>query len=247
MDSVVRSENVDHHFADGGVKRLFIGGEWVPAASGETLESRNPATGELLAMIAAGGSSDVDSAVSAARSAFEGPWSRYTPYERQRLLERFGELVERDFDELTVLDTLDMGAPLQRTRGLRGRVLGMLHYYAALAYSVGGETIPNSLPGEIFSYTVKEPVGVVGAIIPWNTPLAAVVWKLGPVLATGCTIVLKPAEEASITALRLAELAQEAGVPDGVVNVVTGVGEVAGAALAAHPGVDKRSRSPVRT
>jgi aldehyde dehydrogenase (NAD+) len=132
-----------------------------------------------------------------------------------------------------------MGAPLRRTRGLRGRVLGMLRFYAGLATSLHGETIPNSLPGRIFSYTLKEPVGVVGAIIPWNTPLAAVVWKMSPVLATGCTMVLKPAEEASLTALRLAEIALEAGAPAGVVNVVTGYGETAGAALVAHPDVDK--------
>nr|WP_302849658.1 aldehyde dehydrogenase family protein [Humibacter ginsenosidimutans] len=168
-----------------------------------------------------------------------GPWRRFSPYQRQRVLERFAELVEARFDELAVLDTLDMGAPLQRTKGLRQRVLGMLHYYAGLANVVHGQTIPNSLPGEIFSYTLKEPVGVVGAIIPWNTPLAAVVWKLGLVLATGCTVVLKPAEQAPLTALRLAELAHEAGVPEGVVNVVPGYGETAGAALAGHPGVDK--------
>jgi aldehyde dehydrogenase (NAD+) len=132
-----------------------------------------------------------------------------------------------------------MGAPLSRTRNNRQRALGMLRYYAGMATSVHGETINNSLAGEIFSYTLKEPVGVVGAIIPWNGPLTASIWKIGPALATGCTVVLKPAEEAPLTSLRLGELCLEAGVPPGVVNVVAGYGETAGAALASHPDVDK--------
>src|SRR6185295_1071507 len=166
----------------------------------------------------------IDRAVAAARKAFDGPspWSKTTPYDRQQLLLKFADLVERHFEELSTLDTLDMGAPISRTSGLRLRVLGMLRYYAGQATSIHGETIPNSLPGEIFSYTLKEPVGVVGAIIPWNGPLAATVWKIGPAIATGCTVVLKPAEEAPLTSLRLAELAMEAGVPPGVVNVVPG-------------------------
>src|ERR1700726_742032 len=132
-----------------------------------------------------------------------------------------------------------MGAPVSRTRGTRQRVLGMLRWYAGMATSIHGETIENSLPGEYFSYTLKEPIGVVGAIIPWNGPLGATIWKVGPALATGCTVVLKPAEEAPLTSLRLGELILEAGVPPGVVNIVPGYGETAGAALAAHPGVDK--------
>ena len=159
--------------------------------------------------------------------------------QRQTLLLRLADLVERRFDELAVLDTLDMGAPVSRTRSGRLRVLGMLRYYAGQATAIHGETIENSLPGEFLSYTLKEPVGVVGAIIPWNGPLAATVWKLGPALATGCTVVLKPAEEAPLTPLLLAELCQEAGVPAGVVNVVPGYGETAGAALAGHRDVDK--------
>src|SRR5208282_1539387 len=148
-------------------------------------------------------------------------------------------LVEQHFDELSLLDTLDMGAPISRTAGTRRRVLGMLRYYAGMATAIHGETIDNSLPGEIFSCTFKEPIGVVGAIIPWNGPLGASVWKIGPALATGCTIVLKPAEEAPLTALRLGELVLEAGVPEGVVNIVPGYGETAGAALAGHQDVDK--------
>src|SRR4029077_10874414 len=132
------------------------------------------------------------------------------PYERQQILLKLADLVERNFDELSSLDTLDMGAPISRTRSMRLRVLGMLRYYAGQT-AIHGETIPNSLPGEIFSYTLKEPVGVVGAIIPWNSPLAATVWKIGPVLASGCTVVLKPAEEAPLTSLRIGELALEAG------------------------------------
>jgi aldehyde dehydrogenase (NAD+) len=228
-----------HPYADGGLKRMLIDGQWVDAVSGKTFESRNPATGELLATVAEGDHEDIDKAVTVARRAFEGPWSKFTPYERQSLLLRFADLVEKHFDELSTLDTLDMGAPLSRTRGGRLRVLGMLRFYAGQATSIHGETIENSLPGEIFSYTLKEPVGVVGAIIPWNSPLTASVWKIGPALATGCTVVLKPAEEAPLTPLRLGELALEAGVPPGVINVVPGFGETAGAALAAHPDVDK--------
>jgi len=239
METASTMASVRHAFADGSFRRMLIDGKWVEAASGKRFESRNPATGELLATVAEGDSEDINRAVLAARTAFHGPWSRVTPYERQKLLLKFADLVERHFDELSTLDTLDMGAPISRTSGLRLRVLGMLRYYAGQATSIHGETIPNSLPGEIFSYTLKEPVGVVGAIIPWNGPLAATVWKIGPVLATGCTVVLKPAEEAPLTSLRLGELALEAGVPPGVVNIVPGYGETAGAALAAHSGVDK--------
>jgi aldehyde dehydrogenase (NAD+) len=228
-----------HAFADGSFKQMLVDGKWVDAASGKSFESRNPATGELLATVAEGDAEDVNRAVAAARKAFEGPWSKFKPFERQQVLLKFADLVERHFDELSSLDTLDMGAPISRTRGTRLRVLGMLRYYAGQATSIHGETIENSLPGEIFSYTLKEPVGVVGAIIPWNGPLGACVWKIGPALATGCTVVLKPAEEAPLTPLRLGELALEAGVPPGVVNIVPGYGETAGPALAAHPDVDK--------
>ena len=228
-----------HPYANGEFKRMLIGGEWVKAASGKTFESRNPATGDLLATVAEGDAEDINRAVAAARRAFEGPWSKMKPYERQQLLLKLADLVEKHFDELSMLDTLDMGAPISRTRATRRRVLGMLRWYAAMAVSIHGETIENSLPGEFFSYTLKEPVGVVGAIIPWNGPLGATIWKVGPALATGCTIVLKPAEEAPLTSLRLGELMLEAGVPPGVVNIVPGYGDTAGAALAAHSDVDK--------
>jgi len=228
-----------HAFADGKFKPMLIGGEWVKAASGKTFESRNPATGDLLATVAEGDVEDINQAVAAARRAFEGPWSKAKPYERQQILLKLADLVEKHFDELSLLDTLDMGAPINRTRGTRRRVLGMLRWYAGMAVSIHGETIANSMPGEYVSYTLKEPVGVVGAIIPWNGPLGATVWKVGPALATGCTVVLKPAEEAPLTSLRLGELMLEAGVPPGVINIVPGYGETAGAALAAHVDVDK--------
>jgi aldehyde dehydrogenase (NAD+) len=228
-----------HAYAYGQFKRMLINGEWVKSGSGKTFESHNPATGDLLATVAEGDAEDINRAVAAARAAFEGPWSKFKPYERQALLLKLADLVEKHFDELSTLDTLDMGAPLTRMRSTRQRVLGMLRWYAGMAVSIHGETIENSLPGEYFSYTLKEPIGVVGAIIPWNGPLGATVWKVGPALATGCTVVLKPAEEAPLTSLRLGELILEAGVPPGVVNIVPGYGETAGAALAAHPGVDK--------
>ena len=224
---------------NGGFRPMFIGGQWVGAQSGEVSDAVNPATGERLATIPDAGVVDVDRAVLAARRAFEGPWSKFSPYERQAVLLKIAELVERDWDRLCVSDTLDMGMPIMRTLANKRRVLGMLRFYAGMATALHGETIDNSIPGEIVSFTRKEPVGVVAAIIPWNAPTAATVWKIAPALATGCTVVLKPAEDASLTPLMIARLMQEAGVPDGVVNVVTGKGSVAGARLAEHPDVNK--------
>src|SRR6267154_2616280 len=150
-----------------------------------------------------------------------------------------GDIVEQHADELSVIDTLDMGAPLARAGAGIASGLARLRWNAAQAVSIRGDTPQNSLPGEFLTYTIKEPIGVVAAIIPWNSPVASALWKLGPVLASGCTVVLKPAEEAPLSALRLGELALEAGVPEGVINIVTGAGEIAGAALTAHPDVDK--------
>ena len=226
-------------YLDGKTKLLLIDGRWVPAASGKTFETRDPATGMLLAEVAEGDREDINMAVAAARRAFEGPWSTWKPADRQALLLRLADLVDKHLEELAALDTYDMGAPISRTRSGRHRVIGMLRYYAGQAVSRHGETIENSLPGDIFSYTLREPVGVVGAIIPWNSPLTASIWKIGPVLATGCTVVLKPSELAPLTSLRLGELCLEAGVPAGVVNVVPGYGDTAGSALAAHLDVDK--------
>jgi aldehyde dehydrogenase (NAD+) len=217
---------------------LLINGEVMPARSGRTFESINPATGDLLVHIAEGDSADVDDAVRAARAAFEGEWSRWRPHDRQRALIRLAELVESHADQLGLLDTLDMGAPWTRTRNPT-RPVGLLDWYAAQAVGLCGETIPNSLAADYLSYTVKEPVGVVAGIIPLNAPIPGTIWKIGPVLATGCTMVLKPAEEASLTAIRLGMLCLEAGIPPGVINVVPGGGPTAGDALVTHPGIDK--------
>lgn len=217
---------------------MLIGGRRVPAASGKRFETRNPATGELLAMVAQGDAEDVDRAVKAARTALEGPWRRMKPAERQRIMLRLADLVEEHYEELAMLDTLDLGAPLSRTVLGKTRAAALLRYYAGQATLIAGDTLNNSAPGDVLSHTLKEPVGVVAAINPWNGPVGMAVWKTGPVLASGCTLVMKPAEQTPLSALRFAELCLEAGVPEGVVNVVTGLGD-AGAALSAHPGVDK--------
>lgn len=224
---------------NGDFRPMFIGGKWCEARSGEVIEARNPANGEILATVPKGGSADIDAAVSAARTAFEGPWSKFTPFERQALLLRIADLFEKNWETLCLSDTLDMGMPIQRTLANSRRVLGMLRFYAGQAVAIHGQTLQNSFPGEIYSSTVREPIGVVGAIIPWNAPIAGSVWKIAPALATGCTVVLKPSEEASLTVLMIARLMQEAGLPDGVLNIVTGLGAEAGAALAEHPGVNK--------
>ena len=227
-------------FLTGGPKKLLIDGQWVDAASGKTFETINPSTGAVLAKVAEGDKADVDRAVAAARRAFEeGPWRKFKPYDRQQLILKLAQLVDQNFDELTLIDTLDMGAPIQRTRASKRRLLGLLHWYAGMATALHGETVDNSMPGDYVTYTLKEPVGVVGAIVPWNGPLVSWIWKMGPVLATGCTAILKPAEESPLSALRMGELLLEAGAPPGVVNIVTGFGETAGAAIAGHPGIDK--------
>ena len=228
-----------HPFLDGTVKKLMIGGQWVDAASGSTFETINPATGQVLARVAEGGEADIDRAVAAARRAFEGPWSKFKPFDRQNLMLRIAELIERDSDELSLLDTLDMGAPIARTRSYKRWMLQAFRFYAAQAVNIYGETSRNSVPGEFFSYTLKAPIGVVGGIIPWNGPLLSQMFSICPTLATGCTLVLKPAEEAPLSTLRFAQLMLEAGVPPGVINVVPGQGAIAGARLASHPGVDK--------
>ncbi|MEU3980679.1 aldehyde dehydrogenase family protein [Streptomyces sp. NPDC026672] len=225
-------------FLDGQVKKLLIDGVWTEAASGESFESINPATGEQLDRLARGSAADVDRAVVAARRAFEGPWSKFTPSRRQRVLLRLADLLESRREELALLDSLDMGAPLAHTRAWVDVAAETYRYAAAQALMIHGDTIENSQARDLFSYTLKEPVGVVGGIIPWNSPIFTSSWKLAPVLATGCTLVLKPAEQAGYSVLLLAQLCLEAGVPEGVVNVVTGFGE-AGAALSSHPDVDK--------
>jgi aldehyde dehydrogenase (NAD+) len=233
------ARQADHPFIDGRPKQLYIDGKWTPALSGKTFDTVDPATGQPLCAIAEGGAEDIDLAVRAARAALDGPWSRFTPADRQRLLLRLADLLDARFDDFARLDTLDMGAPLRRTRAGRERLVNTLRFYAAQAVNIRGETLQLSLAGEYFAHASPEPIGVVGAIIPWNGPTTGTIWKIGPVLATGCTVVLKPAEEAPLTPLMFAMLCEEAGVPPGVINVVTGPGHVAGAALSAHPGVDK--------
>lgn len=225
-------------FLDRPDQDMLIGGKRVAALSGQRFETRNPANGELLARVAQGSAEDVDLAVKAARAAFEGPWRRMKPAERQAIMLRLADLVEANFDELALLDTLDLGAPLSRTRMGKARAVALLRFYAGQATLIAGDTLGNSAPGDVISQTFKEPIGVVAAINPWNGPIGMSVWKTAPVLATGCTLVMKPAEQTPLSALRFAELCLEAGVPDGVVNVVTGLGD-AGAALSAHPDVDK--------
>lgn len=220
-------------------RKMLIGGEWVDALSGKTTSTYDPATGALLATVPSGDAQDVERAVRAARAAFEGPWAQFRPTQRQRLLLDIADLVEEHWEELALSDTLDMGKPIVRTRGDRDRVLGMLRYYAGMALALDGRTIQNSQRAELLSYTRKEPIGVVGAIIPWNAPVPATVWKIAPALATGCTVILKPSGEAPLSSLLVAELMQRAGTPDGVVNVVTGPGASVGNALAEHQGIDK--------
>ncbi len=228
-----------HPFLDGKPKRMLIGGQWVAALSGKTFDSVNPSTGKVIAELAEGGAEDVDHAVAAARAAFDGPWSKFKPFDRQALMLKIADTVERHFDDLALLETLDMGAPIARTSTYKRWIVQALRFYAGQAVALAGETPHNSFPGDMFSYTLRAPLGVVGGIIPWNGPLISQLWSIAPTLATGCTLVLKPAEEASLGVLRFAEIMQEAGLPDGVVNVITGMGSVAGARLAAHPDVDK--------
>jgi aldehyde dehydrogenase (NAD+) len=228
-----------HPFLANPDKDHFIDGQWRPPVDGERIETVNPATGRVLARLARGRQADVDAAVSAARRAFEGPWSRFTPAQRQRVLVRFAELFDQHYEELAHLESLDMGVPYQSRLAAKNNYLQNILYYSSQARSIAGETIPNSLPGTVTTMILKAPVGVVGGILPWNGPMSSQMYIIGPVLATGCTAVIKPADEASLSILRTAELLVEAGLPPGVVNVVTGRGPEAGAALAAHPGVNR--------
>src|SRR3990172_266973 len=227
-------------FLESGPKKLLINGEWVPAGSGESFSSITPANGEELAQVALAGQEDVDLAVQAARTAFEkGPWGKMSAEERGNLLWKLADLVDQHADQLAELETLDNGKPIRvARRGDLPAVSRHFRYYAGWATKLEGATIPVSIPNQ-FVYTLREPVGVVGLIIPWNFPLLMCAWKLAPALACGNTAILKPAEETPLTALRLGELIQEAGFPEGVVNILTGPGEPTGAAITAHPGVDK--------
>jgi phenylacetaldehyde dehydrogenase len=226
-------------------KRMLIDGNWVEARDGSTFEVYDPALGEVIAHVPAGDADDVELAVAAARRAFEdSDWSRMTASDRGRIIWRIGDVILEHADELAEIESLDNGKPLGIARAADVELAAdLFHYMAGFATKIHGQTFPISVPyapgAQFHAYTLKEPIGVVGQIIPWNFPLLMAAWKLGPALATGCTVVLKPAEQTPLSAIRLGELMQKAGLPDGVVNVVTGLGETAGAALAAHPGVDK--------
>jgi phenylacetaldehyde dehydrogenase len=224
-------------------RQLLIGGEWVDAADGETFETVDPGTGEVLTTVAHGKAEDVDRAVRAARKALNGPWSTMSPSERGRAIHRLGDLIAENLEELAELDSLDNGKAKAVAAAADVPLAADLFWYmAGWATKLRGSTVTPSLPylpgQEFHAYTVKEPVGVVGQIIPWNFPLLMAAWKVGPALATGCTVVLKPAEQTPLSALRLGDLALEAGIPPGVLNVITGYGD-AGAALAEHEDVDK--------
>ena len=218
--------------------RLWIGGEWADAEDGATFPSVNPATEEVIAEVAEAGERDIDRAVRSARGALrDGSWRRASPHRRSLLLWRLADLVDEHADELGLLEVQDNGKPYFEARRIDvPSVAQTLRYYAGVADKIQGDTI--AVPGPYLNYTLREPVGVVGAIIPWNFPLSMASWKVAPALACGNTVVLKPAEQTPLTALRLGELASEAGFPPGVLNVVPGYGERAGAALVRHPGVD---------
>ncbi len=219
--------------------QCFIGGKWIPAASGKMFPTMHPATEEVVAQVAEGDADDVDLAVEVAREALEhGPWATMDARERGELLFRLADLIEQENDELAALETLDNGKPIRDARtGDIPLVVDCLRYYAGFADKIHGQTIP--VRGNYFTYTRREPVGVVGQIIPWNFPALMVAWKWGPALAAGCTVVMKPAEQTPLSCLRMARLAQKAGFPDGVINVVPGYGPTAGAAIVRHPGIDK--------
>ncbi|PWA08764.1 betaine-aldehyde dehydrogenase [Pueribacillus theae] len=222
-----------------GPKKLFINGQWVESASGKTFETRNPATGEVLAIVHEAEKEDVNRAVEAAREAFDnGPWAKLSASERSRLIYKFADLMEENLEELAQLETLDNGKPINESKFFDvPTAIEHFRYYAGWSTKIIGQTIP--VNGNFFNYTRHEPVGVVGQIIPWNFPILMAAWKLGAALATGCTVVLKPAEQTPLTALYLAELFQEAGFPDGVVNIIPGFGKTAGEPLVKHEKVNK--------
>ncbi|NTV96993.1 MAG: aldehyde dehydrogenase family protein [Thiobacillus sp.] len=226
-------------------RRMLIGGEWVDALAGQTLPVVDPANGETFCRVPAGEAADIDRAVKAASRAFEsGDWPKMRPVDRERLLLKLADLLEANAQEFAELEAIDNGKPVTMARYVDvGLSVDFIRYMAGWATKIEGATMELSVPlvrdREFFGFTRREPVGVVGAIIPWNFPLLMAIWKLAPALAAGCTMILKPAEDTPLTALRLGELVQEAGYPAGVLNVVTGLGHTAGAALAAHTGIHK--------
>ena len=248
MDATILNYNVSDGVSNflSKNKQLYIDGKWVDSKSGKTFEVEDPATGKQIATCAAGDSTDIDLAVKAARKAFDaGKWTSIPTNERGKIIWKIGDLIDQHTEELAQLESLDNGKPVT-IAGAADVPLSsdIMRYMAGWATKIEGETIPISVPytpgAQYHSYTLREPVGVVGQIIPWNFPLLMMAWKLAPALAAGCTIVLKPAEQTPLSALRLTEIINDSGLlPEGVLNVVTGLGEAAGAPLAAHPGVDK--------
>ena len=216
----------------------LIDGQLVEPSGGTWFDAIDPCTGAVVAQIAEGNATDIDRAVKSARAAFEGPWSKFKPSERQAVLLKLADLIEAEFDDIALVDTLEMGRPITPSRNFAGMILRAIRHCAGLATAIHGQTMGNSSPVELLSYTLREPIGVVGAIIPWNGPIFCAAWKCAPALAAGCTVVLKPSEKGALTPIRFGELCLEAGIPPGVVNVVTGHG-AAGAALVDHPDVDK--------
>jgi phenylacetaldehyde dehydrogenase len=225
----------------GRPRQLLIGGKWRPAAAGKVFDVYDPATGEMFAQAAAGEAADIDAAVKAARQALEqGPWRSTSPAERARLLWKLSDAIEANAAELALLETLDNGMPLWVAQMWNiPKAVECLRYYAGWPTRLTGETLPVSTPGEYHTYTRREPIGVIGQIVAWNMPFGMAVGKVAPALAAGCTVVLKPAEQTPLSAVRLGELIQEVGFPDGVVNIVTGTGIAAGRPLVEHPEVDK--------
>ena len=242
------SQAATHKFLKASTKRLLINNEWVESSGSDPIPTLDPATGETLGYIQSATKSDVDAAVSAARTAFKsGEWPNMTPSARGQLLWKMADLIEANIDELAELETLDQGKPLYvgRWAEIPGAA-EQFRYFGGMATKIQGSTIPSSIAYQpegkkVFAYTNKEPIGVVAAIVPWNSPLVLTAMKLAPALAAGCTVVLKPAENTSLTAIRLGELFVEAGFPPGVLNIVTGYGHTTGAELAAHMDVDKVS------
>lgn len=220
-------------------KKMLINGEFVASKSGKTFDTINPATGEVIVKVYEADKEDIDLAVKGARTAFEGDWKKVSPYQRQQLLMKLADLIEKNAEEFAQLETLDNGKPINESRHVDvPATVEHFRYYAGWATKIHGETLPISA-GNFFTYTLREPVGVVGQIIPWNFPLLMAAWKIAAAIACGNCVVLKPAEQTPLTALRLAELIMEAGFPKGVVNICPGFGPTAGAALSGHMGVDK--------
>lgn len=236
LDSV--SERLVGYLSE--TRKMLINGEWTAAASGKTFETVNPATGEVITTIYEAGEEEVNNAVTAARAAFKGSWSQYSPAERSQLVHRLADLMEEHQDELTYLETIDFGSVESVSR--HAWVLGAadhLRYYAGWATKLNGETMSLTTGGNKHAYTIRQPVGVCGQITSWNFPLLGVAWKLGPALAAGNTVVLKPSQNTSLSTLYLGELIKEAGFPDGVVNIVTGGGRTTGEYITSHPDIDK--------